>query len=193
MIKPWATIQYLYLTVSTHHRIIEVNCMDNTTENLKGAFAGESQANRRYLAFSRKAEEEGLAQIAKLFRAAAEAETVHALNHLNILGEVKTTEKNLETAVSGETFEFKEMYPGYIETAKKEGNDDAIWSFDVANRVEQVHARLYTKALEALKNKLELPRTEYYICKECGNTVEGAAPDKCPICGAPRSAFYKAP
>ena len=85
--------------------------MANTTENLKGAFAGESQANRRYLAFSRKAEQEGLGQIAKLFRAAAEAETVHALNHLNTLGEVETTEKNLETAISGETFEFKEMYP----------------------------------------------------------------------------------
>jgi rubrerythrin len=167
--------------------------MANTNENLKGAFAGESQANRRYLTFSRKAEQEGLAQIAKLFRAAAEAETVHALNHLNTLGEVKTTEKNLETAISGETFEFKQMYPNYIETAKKEGNDDATWSFDVANKVEQVHARLYTKALEALRSKKELPKTDYYICKECGNTVEGAAPDKCPICGAPKSAFYKAP
>jgi rubrerythrin len=110
--------------------------MGNTTENFKGAFAGESQANRRYLAFSRKAEEEGLAQIAKVFRATAEAETVHALNHLNTLGEVNTTEKNLETAISGETFEFKQMYPDYIETVKKEGNDDAAWSFDVANKVE---------------------------------------------------------
>lgn len=167
--------------------------MANTTENLKGAFAGESQANRRYLAFSRKAEQEGFAQIAKLFRAAAEAETVHALNHLNTLGEVKTTEKNLEGAISGETFEFKQMYPDYIEIAKKEGNDDATWSFDVANKVEQVHAKLYMKALEALRSKKELPKTDYYICKECGNTVEGAAPDKCPICGASKSAFYKAP
>lgn len=167
--------------------------MANTTENLKGAFAGESQANRRYLAFSRKAEEEGFAQVAKLFRAAAESETVHALNHLNTLGEVKTTEKNLETAISGETFEFTQMYPEYLNTARKEGNDDAAWNFDVANKVEQVHAKLYSKALEAIRNKKELAKTDYYICKECGNTVEGAAPEKCPICGAPKSAFYKAP
>jgi rubrerythrin len=167
--------------------------MANTTENLKAAFAGESQANRRYLAFSRKAEEEGFDQVARLFRATAEAETVHALNHLDTLAEVKTTEKNLETAISGETFEFKEMYPGYIDIANKEGNDDAAWTFDVANKVEQVHAKLYTEALEALRSKKELPKTDYYICRECGNTVEGTAPDKCPICGAPKSAFYKAP
>ena len=166
--------------------------MTKTIENLKSAFAGESQANRRYLAFARKAEDEGLPQIAKLFRAAAEAETVHALNHLNTLGEIRRTKENLETAISGETFEFQKMYPEYVATAEQEGNEDAVWSFEVANKVEQIHAGLYKKAADALKEKKEPPKTDYYICRECGNTIEGEAPDKCPICGAPRSAFFKA-
>lgn len=167
--------------------------MANTVENLKNAFAGESQANRRYLAFARKAEDEGISQAAKLFRAAAEAETVHALNHLRSLGEIRTTKENLDTAIAGETYEFTKMYPGYIDVAKKEGNEDAAWSFDVANKVEQIHAGFFTNALETLKDNKELPKTDYYICSECGNTVEGSAPDECPICGAPKSAFYKAP
>jgi len=167
--------------------------MPATVENLKNAFAGESQANRRYTAFARKADEDGFPQIARLFRAAAESETVHALNHLSALGEIKTTKENLDAAISGETFEFMKMYPEYLEIAKKEGNEDAAWSFEIANKVEQIHAGLYTKAAEALKNKKELPKTDYYICRECGNTVEGSAPDKCPVCGAPKSAFFKAP
>ena len=129
--------------------------MAKTDENLKSAFAGESQANRRYLAFARKAEEEGFTQVAKLFKAAAEAETVHALNHLRITGQIKSTLENLDTAVSGETFEFKEMYPKYINTARQEGNKQAAWSFDVANQVEQIHAKLFAKAMAALKNKKE--------------------------------------
>ncbi len=167
--------------------------MNKTPDNLKNAFAGESQANRRYLAFAWKADEEGHPQIAKLFRAAAEAETVHALNHLRITGEIKTTETNLNTAVSGETTEFKKMYPEYLNTAKQEGNQQAVWSFDVANKVEQIHAGLFTKAIEALKNKTEPPKIDYYVCSVCGNTVEGAAPEKCPICGAPKSKFMKTP
>jgi rubrerythrin len=165
--------------------------MTKTDENLKAAFAGESQANRRYLAFARKAEEEGFTQAAKLFKAAAEAETIHALNHLRITGEIKSTLENLNTAVSGETFEFKEMYPGYINTAKQEGNKQAAWSFDVANQVEQIHAKLFTKAIEALKNKKALEKVDYYVCGVCGNTVEGAPPEKCPICGAPKEKFFK--
>jgi rubrerythrin len=165
--------------------------MTKTDENLKGAFAGESQANRRYLAFARKAEEEGFTQVAKLFRAAAESETVHALNHLRITGQIKSTLENLNTAVSGETFEFKEMYPGYIDTAKQEDNKQAAWSFDVANKVEQIHAKLYSKAIDALKNKKELAKVDYYVCSVCGNTVEGAPPDKCPICGSPKEKFFK--
>ena len=165
--------------------------MAKTDENLKAAFAGESQANRRYLAFARKAEEEGFTQVAKLFKAAAEAETIHALNHLRITGQIKSTLENLDTAVSGETFEFKEMYPGYIDTAKQEGNKQAAWSFDVANKVEQIHAKLYNKAIDALKNRKALEKVDYYVCGVCGNTVEGSPPDKCPICGAPKAKFFK--
>jgi rubrerythrin len=165
--------------------------MAKTDENLKTAFAGESQANRRYLAFAKKAEEEGFMQVAKLFKAAAESETVHALNHLRITSEIKSTLENLGSAVSGETFEFNEMYPEYIETAKQEGNKQAAWSFDVANKVEQIHAKLYSKAIDALKNKKLTEKVDYYVCSVCGNTVEGEPPDKCPICGSPKEKFYK--
>jgi rubrerythrin len=137
--------------------------MTKTDENLKAAFAGESQANRRYLAFANKAEQEGFMQVAKLLKAAAEAETVHAMNHLRITGEIKSTLDNLDTAVSGETFEFNEMYPEYIKTAKQEGNKQAAWSFDVANQVEQIHAKLYKKAIDALKNKKPLDKVDYYV------------------------------
>jgi rubrerythrin len=165
--------------------------MAKTDENLKAAFAGESQANRRYLAFARKAEEEGFRQVAKLFEAAAEAETIHALNHLRITGQIKSTLENLDTAVSGETFEFEKMYPSYINVAKQEGNKQAAWSFDVANKVEQIHAKLYNKAIDALKNRKVLEKVDYYVCGVCGNTVEGAPPDKCPICGTPKEKFFK--
>ena len=165
--------------------------MSKTAENLKGAFAGESQANRRYLAFARKAEKDGLTQIAKLFRAAAEAETIHALNHLRIAGEVKSTNENLETAVSGETFEFKTMYSNYLAEAKNEGNKQAVWSFDVANKVEQIHADLFSKSIEALKTAKKLTAVDYFVCGVCGNTVEGVAPEKCPICGALKAKFFE--
>jgi rubrerythrin len=165
--------------------------MSITIENLKKAFAGESQANRRYLAFARKAEDEGLQQAAKLFRAVAEAETVHALNHLRIMGELKSTADNLATAVAGETFEFKTMYPEYLSEARKEGKQDAVWTFDVANKVEQIYAGLFSKSIEALKTKKQLAEVDYFVCSVCGNTVEGQAPDKCPICGAPRAKFFK--
>ena len=165
--------------------------MDKTYENLKFAFAGESQANRRYLAFARKAEEEGFTQVAKLFKAAAEAETVHALNHLRITGQTKSTLDNLKNAVSGETLEFKEMYPKYIEAAKQEGNKQAAWSFDVANQVEQIHAKLFTRAIDNLKSKKPMEKVDYHICGVCGNTFEGSPPEKCPICGAPKEKFFK--
>jgi len=165
--------------------------MSKTVENLKKAFAGESQANRRYLAFARKAEEEGFSQVAKLFRAAAEAETIHALNHLTITSEAKSTIENVDAAIAGETFEFKKMYPEYLNVAKQEGSQQAAWSFDVANKVEQVHASLFSKAVQKLRNKEELPQTDYCVCSVCGNTVEGEAPEKCPICGAPKSKFFK--
>jgi len=165
--------------------------MVKTEENLKAAFAGESQANRMYLAFAKKAEEEGLTQVAKLFKAAAEAETVHALNHLNVMGQVKSTAENLGTAVSGETYEFKSMYPQFIEDAKNEGNKKALQSFEYANKVEQIHANLYQKALDALKNNKELPKVDMYVCPVCGNTFEGNTPDMCPICATKKAKFMK--
>ncbi|VVB86390.1 Rubrerythrin [uncultured archaeon] len=160
-----------------------------TQDNLKEAFAGESQANRKYLAFAQKADQEGYKQVARLFRAAAAAETVHALNHLRVMGGVGSTAGNLKSAIEGETSEFMDMYPGFIETAKKENAPDAaILSFDIANKVEKIHAGLYKKALDNLgKNK----EVEYYVCQICGNTVEKGAPDKCPICNAPKEMFKK--
>jgi len=165
--------------------------MNKTDDNLKAAFAGESQANRLYLAFAKKAEQEGLMQIAKLFKAAAESETVHALNHLRVMGQVKSTVDNLGTAVSGETYEFKKMYPDFIAEAKKEENKKALISFDYANKVEQIHAGLYQKTIDALVAKKELPKVDYFICPVCGNTFEGKTPDTCPICATPKEKFFK--
>jgi len=164
-----------------------------TMDNLRASFAGESQANRRYLAFAKKAEQEGYPQAARLFRAAAEAETVHAHNHLRIMGGIKSTQENLQEAIGGETFEYKEMYPNYIKTAAAEGNKEAGWSFNVANKVEEIHAGLYRKAADALKVGKDVPRVDYYVCGVCGNTVEGQAPDRCPVCGAPKTAFKLIP
>lgn len=160
----------------------------STDENLKEAFAGESQANRKYLAFAKKAEEEGFLQVARLFRAAAYAETVHAHNHLKVMKGINSTEENLKEAIEGEIHEFKEMYPGMIETAKEEENKAAVWTFDVANQVEEIHAGLYQNALENLGNNVE---AIYYVCNFCGNTVEKEAPEICPVCGAPLKEFKK--
>lgn len=160
----------------------------STMDNLKEAFAGESQANRKYLAFAKKADEEGYTQVAKLFRAAAEAETVHAHNHLKVMDGIGSTSENLKAAISGEEEEFEAMYPDFIKEAESDGNKSAVWTFDVANKVEEIHAELYTKALEALGDNEEV---DYYVCGHCGNTVENEAPDVCPICGAPKSEFMK--
>ncbi len=162
-----------------------------TLDRLMVAFAGESQANRKYLAFAKKADEEGMPQVARLFRAAAEAETVHALNHLRMAGKVGTTASNLDEAMGGETYEFRKMYPEFIAVAQGEKNKQAEWSFTVANKVEEVHAGLYKRALDALKANRPLPSVDYYVCKVCGNTVEGGAPDKCSICGAPKAQFVR--
>jgi rubrerythrin len=160
----------------------------STMDNLKEAFAGESQANRKYLAFAKKADAEGHTQIAKLFRAAADAETVHAHAHLRVMGGIKSTEENLKEAIEGETEEFEEMYPGFIEEAKAEDNTAAVITFENANAVEKIHADLYKKALENMANNEEV---DYYVCQVCGNTVENEAPEKCPICGVPASKFIK--
>jgi rubrerythrin len=162
--------------------------MSKTEQNLRDAFAGESQANRKYLAFAKKAERDGYPQAAKLFRAAAQAETVHAHAHLKALGEIGSTLENLKVAVAGETHEFKNMYPDMIEEAKAEGNKSAERSFVFANEVEKVHAELYQKAIDNLDN---LEEADYYVCSVCGMTVENEPPDKCPVCGAKASAFSK--
>jgi len=162
--------------------------MSRSEKNLAEAFAGESQANRKYLAFAKKAEEEGLVQVARLFRAAAAAETVHAHAHLKVLGGIGATRDNLKEAIGGETHEFTAMYPKMIEEATEEGNKEAQMSFMYANAVEKIHAALYQKALDAMA---ELVQTSYYVCDVCGNTVEGEAPDKCPICGMDKSHFME--
>lgn len=162
--------------------------MKKTEQNLKEAFAGESQANRKYLAYAKKADEEGHKQVAKLFRAAAEAETIHALSHLRELGTVKSTKDNLEDAISGETHEFQNMYPQMIADAQSDNEKGAERSFMYANAVEKVHADLYKKAVENLGKN---PGVDYYVCKVCGNTVEGEPPDKCPICNSPKKMFKK--
>ena len=162
-----------------------------TAENLKEAFAGESQANRTYLAFAKKAEADGYPQVAKLFRAAAEAETVHAHAHLRAMGGVKDTAANLESAVAGEGHEFKTMYPAFVKEAEAEGAKAALFSFRNAMAVEEVHHGLYAKALESVKSGSDLPASKIVVCSVCGNTIEGDAPDRCPVCGVPGSKYFE--
>ena len=162
--------------------------MSKTEQNLWEAFAGESQANRKYLAFSKKADDEGYPQAAKLFRAAAAAETVHAHSHFRVLKAVKSTAENLQDAIVGETHEFKTMYPEMNEEAKREGLPAAEGTFAFANEVEKIHANLYQNALDNLNS---LKEVDYYICSICGNTCENEPPETCPICGAKAKAFFK--
>src|SRR5271157_3524097 len=162
--------------------------MSKSEKNLMDAFAGESQANRKYLAFAYKAEAEGHKQIAKLFRAAAAAETIHAHNHLKADGGIKTTRENLDAALQGEVYEFQKMYPSMIEDAKAEDNKTALRTFTFANEVEKVHAALYQKAIDEFGKNTE---TDYYVCDVCGHTVEGEPPDECPVCKAKKQAFKK--
>ena len=165
--------------------------MSKTDENLSAAFAGESQANRRYLAFARKAEAEGQTQAAKLFRAAAAAETVHAHSHLGVMGGVKSTADNLRAAVEGEHYEFTTMYPEFMETAQAEGCRRAVTSFDYANQVEKVHHALFEKMLAAMSAGEKPAEADLFVCSVCGNTFEGSAPGTCPICGTERERFMK--
>lgn len=157
-----------------------------TEADLKEAFAGESQANRKYLAFAKQADREGFTQAARMFRAAAEAETIHAHNHLKALGAVGSTRDNLAEAIAGETHEFKNMYPQMIADADLEGAAEARRSFTYANAVERVHAALYQKVLD---NLVSGEQYDYYVCPVCGHTVERGMPDTCEICGAKGSLF----
>jgi rubrerythrin len=164
--------------------------MPTTNENLATAFAGESQANRKYLAFAKQAEKEGFGQVAKLFRAAADAETIHAHYHLGNMGGVGDTLKNLEEAVGGETYEFTSMYPPMLAQAQAENHRSKI-AFNYALEAEKVHARLFKQALEALKSGQDLSKMDVYLCPVCGDVVFGEPPDKCPICGAPKAKYQK--
>jgi len=162
--------------------------MSQSEQNLKDAFAGESQANRKYLAFAKQADKEGYSQVAKLFRAAAEAETVHAHTHLRTFGGINSTADNLQEAINGETYEFTSMYPEMIKTAEKEDEKKALRSFSWANEVEKIHAGLYQKALDNIDNSVE---ADYYVCDVCGYTCENEAPDVCPVCKSQKRAFFK--
>jgi rubrerythrin len=162
-----------------------------TEDNLRAAFAGESQANRKYLAFARRAEADGLKQIARLFRAAAAAETIHAHAHFRVLGGAKSTPENLLAAIEGEHYEFTSMYPEFIAAAIAEGKKAAQSSFEKANAVEKLHHALYSEALVAAKAGSDLPAAEMFVCDVCGYTVAGGAPDVCPVCGARHDRFMK--
>jgi rubrerythrin len=165
--------------------------MAKSIENLKAAFAGESQASRKYLYFAEKADADGQPQIAKLFRAASDAETVHARNHIKAMGGVGSVAENLKEAIGGEHYEFTDMYPGFINQSIDEKNNKATQTFNWANNVEKVHHKLYEQALKDLEAGKKKENKPFYVCQNCGNTVEGEAPDVCPICGKPKSWFKK--
>ena len=162
--------------------------MNSTTDNLKEAFAGESQAYQKYRAFAKKAERDGFVNIAKLFKTTAEAELVHAEGHLKALEAIATTAENLQSAIDGETFEYTEMYPPMAEQANDEGHR-AKTMFRFAVGAEKVHAEIYAKALEAVKNGTDMDVSDFYLCPICGYIELGSAPEKCPICGALAKVF----
>jgi len=164
--------------------------MPSTTENLHAAFAGESQANQKYLAFAAQAEKEGFANIARLFRTTAEAERIHAAGHLQALAKLGDTAANLKAAIAGETHEFTEMYPPMLEQAQAEGHA-ARRMFGFAVEAEAVHAELYQLALAAVKSGQDLSDTAFYLCPLCGHNELGAAPERCPICKAPAARFVQ--
>ncbi len=160
-----------------------------TNENLQEAFAGESQANRRYTAFAKKADADGYPVVAKLFRAAADAETIHALREFELAGNVGTTAENLKSAKAGEGYEFQKMYPDFVAAAEAENNRRALASFRNALPVEEVHHGLYSEALKAVETGQDLPDDQIFICTVCGHTVWSEAPDICPVCGAKKDKY----
>ncbi len=160
---------------------------NKTLENLMAAFAGESQANRKYLAYAKKAKAEGKKNAAKLFQAASDAEELHAQKHFEVAGKIKSTTDNLKDAVAGENYEYQTMYPEFIKAAQAEGNKAAIATFTLALKAEEAHAKLYQEALENVDQAEEV---FYYLCPVCGN-IEKAVPDKCSICGVPGAKFIK--
>jgi rubrerythrin len=165
--------------------------MSESEKNLWAAFAGESQANRKYLAFAKKANEEGHPGVAALFKAAAAAETIHAHNHLEVVGGINATLENLKQAYNGEHHEFTSMYPEFLATAKGEKASSAQRTFHWANEVEKVHGALYDAAIKALQAGKKFAVKDYYLCPKCGYTIADAPPDKCPVCGAKKVDFFK--
>lgn len=165
--------------------------MNNTENNLMKSFAGESQASQKYMAFALKAEQEGYPQIAKLFRAASRSETIHAANQLRTLKRINSTLDNLKTAIAGETYEYTDMYPKFIEEAKIEDKKAAEHVFQHAMTTEEGHALYYKEALNYLEKNKDIPKKEYYVCTICGYTSEKGVPDKCPICRAVSQKFIK--
>jgi rubrerythrin len=164
--------------------------MASTKENLKDAFAGESQANQKYRAFAKKAEREGFPNIAKLFATTAEAERIHAEGHLGALEGINSTIENLKAAVAGETYEYKEMYPPMYELANSE-NHKAKRMFKYALMVEEVHAKLYQLAIQAAELGKDLDVSQFYLCPVCGNIEFGEPKENCPICGTLASKYIK--
>ncbi len=162
---------------------------DQTTKNLWEAHSGESQASRRYLAFARKAEEEGFSNLARLFRAIAESETIHAINHLKCVNGVKSSLENVQESLNGEKEEYTGMYPMFMDQAKRDTNNDALKTFYWANETEKVHADFYEKAIESLKQGEDIQVDNIHVCSVCGNTIAGDLPEKCPICGEGRDKF----
>lgn len=165
--------------------------MSKTHDDLMAAFAGESQANRKYLAFAKQAETDKKPNLARLYRAAAEGETIHALNHFRAAGEIKSVEENLKSAIEGETYEAEKMYPEFLADAQAEGNKAAEMSFHGAMEIEKVHKDLYEKALGKVSAGEDIAEEKYWICPVCGYVAIGEAPDKCPVCGAPKERFYE--
>ncbi|WP_066637903.1 rubrerythrin family protein [Desulfolucanica intricata] len=160
-----------------------------TIENLMAAFAGESQANRKYLAFAQKARQEGNEKVSRLFTAVADAETIHALKHFETAGKVESTAQNVKSAIEGETYEFTDMYPKFIEQAKKEGNQKAVRSFELAMEAEKAHGELFKKALSDIKAGGDMKAKSFHLCPVCGYIEPDYAPERCPVCGAKGSSF----
>lgn len=162
-----------------------------TETNLRNAFAGESQAHVRYLIYAKKADEEGKPNVARLFRAVAFAEQVHGSNHFKTLGDLGDTAENLQEAINGENFEVEEMYPAYDAVAKLQLEKDAVRSIHYAIEAEKIHSAMYTEAKQAVKSGKDADLGDIFICPICGYTVEGEAPDTCPVCNAPKNKFIK--
>lgn len=160
-----------------------------TETDLQAAFAGESQAHMRYMAFAAKARKEGLPNIARLFDAIAYAEQVHATKHFRTLGGIKSTAENLDEAIGGENFEVDEMYPAFIVVAKLQEEKNAVMSMNYALEAEKIHAAMYADAKKAAVENKDITLGKVQICDVCGYTVEGDAPDKCPVCGVPKDKF----